>query len=203
MRTSRNQTTIIFDGESGFSILEMLVAIVVTLFGLVSVVAISIYVSKTNSVSNQLNVLASAAQDQVDRLRTAAWTRTTEDPMLSVGGSLGLPEDSVDDGGITDETELTSEQDSDTSTMQSVTETSEPMSDSPDRTTAYYTYVPDPDDPHRASLMNTPAGDLIIRWQVRQGPTPDIRFVSVRIVQENAPANMRDGFTVSTMVVRN
>ena len=70
--------------QSGFSMIEMLIAIVVVTFGLVSIVGISAYVSRANSVSATLNVLAAAAQDQVDRLRTARWTRTLTDPMLSV-----------------------------------------------------------------------------------------------------------------------
>jgi len=44
-------------------------------------------VSRTNATSNILNVLATTAQDQADRLRNAAWDAVTEDPRLSVGGS--------------------------------------------------------------------------------------------------------------------
>jgi hypothetical protein len=67
-------------------------AMVVISFGLVSIMGISVYVSRANSVSNNLNVLAAAAQDKVARLRTAAWTSVSEDPMLAVGGSVSLPE---------------------------------------------------------------------------------------------------------------
>jgi prepilin-type N-terminal cleavage/methylation domain-containing protein len=78
--------------ETGFSLIEMLIAMVVITFGLVSIVGIPVYVSRANSVSNNLNVLAAAAQDQVDRLRTAAWVWVSEAPMLAVGGSVSLPE---------------------------------------------------------------------------------------------------------------
>ena len=86
--------------ESGFSLIEMIIAMVVITFGLVSIVGVSVYVSRANSVSNNLNVLAAAAQDQVDRLRTAAWTSVSEDPMLAVGGSVSLP--AIDTGDYTE-----------------------------------------------------------------------------------------------------
>src|SRR5688572_31039788 len=74
--------------ESGFSLIEMIIAMVVITFGLVSIVGISAYVSRANSISATLNVLAAAAQDQVDRLRTARWTPTLTDPSLAAGGSV-------------------------------------------------------------------------------------------------------------------
>ena len=153
--------------ESGFSIIEMLIAIVVVTFGLVSVVGISAYVSRANSTSNGLNVLAASAQDQADRLRTAQWTATTESPMIAVGGSLTPAHMSIPSG-------------------------SQP-----------YTYMLDPDNPHHAVAANTPAGDLDICWQVRQGSTTDLRYVTIKVVQINAQPTLRDGFTITTMIVRN
>jgi type II secretory pathway pseudopilin PulG len=152
--------------EAGFSIIEMLVAIVVVTFGLVSVVGISVYVSRANSTSNALNVLAASAQDQTDRLRTAQWTATVESPMLAAGGSLAAAPMSIPSG-------------------------SQP-----------YTYILDPNNPHHAVVANTPAGDLDICWQVRQGDTPDLRYVTIKVVQINPQPNMTDGFTITTMIVR-
>ena len=74
--------------ERGFSLIELMVAIAVITFGLVSIVGISAYVSRTNSTSNTLNVLATAAQDQADKLRSALWTPAFEDPKLTIGGDV-------------------------------------------------------------------------------------------------------------------
>jgi prepilin-type N-terminal cleavage/methylation domain-containing protein len=135
--------------EHGFSMIEMMVAIVVILIGLVSIVAISVYVSRANVTSNNLSVLATAAQSQIDLLRQAQWTATTEDPVITVGGSLS-------------------------SNVAN----------------------------HSTTLSNTPAGDLIIRWQVTQGPTADIRYVTVNVIQVNAPPIMSSGLTVTTILYR-
>lgn len=167
--------------ESGFSLIEMIIAMVVITFGLVSIVGVSVYVSRANSVSNNLNVLAAAAQDQVDRLRTAAWTSVSEDPMLSVGGSVSLPQSTGTTESSSRGTPLSA------STTQGQT----------------YSYVLNPNDPHRAQARNTPSGILNISWQVRQGPTPDLRYVTIRVVQDNAPPSMRDGYMVSTIITRN
>jgi Tfp pilus assembly protein PilV len=169
--------SLLAENESGFSIIEMLIAIVVITFGLVSIVGISVYVSRANSVSNNLNVLAAAAQDQVDRLRTAPWTTVSEDPMIAVGGSVSTE---------------TVASPSSPSTMSA--NTAQPQG---------YSYVLNPNDSHRAQALNTPSGTLNITWQVRQGPTPDLRYVTVQVVQENPPSNLSDGFRMSTIIVRN
>ncbi|MEW6211865.1 MAG: prepilin-type N-terminal cleavage/methylation domain-containing protein [Acidobacteriota bacterium] len=171
--------------ESGFSLIEMMIAVTVILVGLVAIVGISVYVSRANYTSNALNVLAAAAQDQVDRMRTSVWSTSTEDPTLSVGGSL-------DSGGYTPATSSYSE--SSPSTMSATTEQSP---------TRIYSYTLDPNNPHRATVANTPAGDLNITWQVRQGATPDLRYVTIKVVQINPPRGLENGFTVSTIVVRN
>jgi prepilin-type N-terminal cleavage/methylation domain-containing protein len=74
-------------GEGGFSLIELMIAITVLTFGLVSIVGITAYVSRTNATSNILNVLATTAQDQADKLRYAAWDTITEDPKLTIGGN--------------------------------------------------------------------------------------------------------------------
>ncbi|HEX5736218.1 MAG TPA: prepilin-type N-terminal cleavage/methylation domain-containing protein [Blastocatellia bacterium] len=167
--------------ESGFSLIEMMIAMIVITFGLVSIVGVSVYVSRANSVSNNLNVLAAAAQDQVDRLRTASWTSVSEDPMLAVGGSVSLPGSTAPAQSSSRET---------------------PLSATPTQGQTYR-YVLDAGNPHRAQAINTPSGTLNITWQVRQGPTPDLRYVTIRVVQEGAPPSMRDGYLVSTIITRN
>ena len=166
--------------QSGFSMIEMMIAVVVILVGLVSIVGISVYVARANYTSNTLNVLASAAQDQVDRLRTAVWNTSTEDPSLSEGGSLEI---------------ATPTPSSPTSTMSASSTSQSP--------TEIYAYAIDPDSPHSASVANTPAGDLRISWQVRQGATPDLRYVTIRVAQANPSRGLERGFTVSTIIVRN
>ena len=66
-----------------------------------------------------------------------------------------------------------------------------------------YTYTLDADNPHHATASGTPVGDLNIRWQVRQGAITDVRYVTINVTQINPPANLANGFTVTTMIVRN
>lgn len=187
--------------EAGFSMIELLIAIVVITFGLVSIVGISAYVSRANAISATLNVLASAAQDQVDRLRTARWNRTFTDPMLTVGGSVPyVSSSSMPESPILNPTRvnvawlfgapITS------AAAPSPTPTPSPVGGN-------YAYVLDPNNPHHATAQGTPVGDLVINWQVRQGETPDVRTITINVVQDNAPPNLAAGFTVTTTIVRN
>lgn len=179
-RGSRNQ-------ESGFSLIEMMIAVMVIMVGLVAIVGIAVYVARANYTSNTLNVLASAAQDQVDRLRTSVWNSSNEDPTLSVGGSI--------------EAAYTPTTSSSTSTSSASTSTS--SASTSQSTSRIYTYTLDANNPHGATVSNTPAGDLRITWQVRQGSTADLRYITIKVVQADPPPNLARGFTISTIVVRN
>jgi prepilin-type N-terminal cleavage/methylation domain-containing protein len=75
-------------GESGFSLIELMIAMAVLTFGLVSIVGLSAYVSHANIDSNITGVLATTAQAQVDQLKSAVWTVSSCDTALQVGGSL-------------------------------------------------------------------------------------------------------------------
>jgi len=178
-------------GQSGFSIIETLIAIVVVAFGLVSVVAISAYVSRTNSTSATLNVLAAAGQDQVDRLRTARWTSTYTDPMLEVGGSVAsfcsplLAEPHM------------------ASLNQGFTAGMFLLAASTTLTQTTYVYTLDADNPHHAIATGTPVGDLNITWQVRQGATANLRYATIKVVQVGASGALAEGFTVTTIIVKN
>lgn len=187
--------------DSGFSIIEMLIAITVIVFGLVSIVGISAYVSRTNSTSATLNVLAAAAQDQVDRLRTARWTRTFTDPMLSIGGSVPAV------AGMSEQQETVPSmarwEQVRTAGLFSSPILAAASTPTPTPTGGNYTYTLDPNDPHHATAAGTPAGDLNINWQVREGGTPNLRYVTIRVVQVNAPPLVRDGVTVTTIIVKN
>jgi prepilin-type N-terminal cleavage/methylation domain-containing protein len=189
-------------GESGFSMIEMLIAIVVVTFGLVSVVGISAYVSRANSVSATLNVLAAAAQDQVDRLRTARWTPTSTDPMLTVGGSVPV----VANMSESEPTISNLLRPKTAFLLTAPTPSPSPTpaaAPAPAPVGASYTYTLDPENPHHATASETPVGDLNITWQVRQGATADLRYVTINVTQIFPPANLAHGFTVTTIIVRN
>jgi prepilin-type N-terminal cleavage/methylation domain-containing protein len=189
-------------GESGFSMIEMLIAIVVVTFGLVSIAGISAYVSRANSISATLNLLAAAAQDQVDRLRTARWTPTLTDPMLTIGGavpavaSMSGSEPTILHLTRPNTAYLLTAPTPDPSPTPSPTPNPTPVG-------ATYTYTLDPANPHRATASGTPVGDLNITWQVRQGATADVRYVTINVAQINALPNLARGFTVTTIIVRN
>ena len=137
--------------ERGFSLIELMVAIAVITFGLVSIVGISVYVSRANSTSNTLSVLATAAQDQADKLRGAIWNTATEDPKLTIGGDVNYASSNTS---------------------------------------------------HRTTITDTPAGTLNVSWKVLAGPatTGDMRTITIKVVQENAPPRLADGITVTLIV---
>lgn len=74
--------------ERGFSLIEMMIAATVITVGLVAVAGVSAYISRTNSASNTMSILATAAQDKADELRNLTWDQTTEAAQLkNTGGS--------------------------------------------------------------------------------------------------------------------
>jgi prepilin-type N-terminal cleavage/methylation domain-containing protein len=180
--------------ESGFSMIEMIIAIAVVTFGLVSIAGVSAWVSRANSISATLNVLAAAGQDQVDRLRTARWTPTLTDPMLTIGGSVPAVASMSES-----EPTILNPQRPQTAYLL----TAPTPNPTPTPAPVVYTYTLDPDNPHHATASGTPVGDLNIRWQVRQGVIADVRYVTINVTQINPPANLASGFTVTTIIVRN
>jgi prepilin-type N-terminal cleavage/methylation domain-containing protein len=155
MKSTRQAELRNVDGpdQGGFSLIELMVAISVITFGLVSIVGIAAYVSRANSTSNTLNVLATAAQDQADKLRGAIWSTATTDPMLSVGGNLDYASSDAN---------------------------------------------------HRRTVTDTPAGTLNCSWKVVDGPatTGDMRTVTIKVVQQNAPSRLADGFSVTLIIAQ-
>src|SRR5262245_45947155 len=137
--------------ERGFTMIEVCIAIVVLLVGVVAIVGMSVYISRANMVSNIQSVLATYGQDRVDTLRAAAWSKSTEDASITVGGSL--------------------------------------TENQPN---------------HFALVTNTPVGDLFVRWQVTDGPgtTNDIRTITVFVTQSVPSPYVKDGFTMTTSVVK-
>ncbi len=137
--------------ERGFSLIEVMVAISVITFGLVSIVGISAYVSRANSTSNTLSVIATAAQDQADKLRGAIWNTSFEDPKLSIGGNVNYGSSDAN---------------------------------------------------HRTTVVDTPAGTLNVSWKVLAGPatTGDMRTITIKVVQDGAPARLADGISITIIV---
>src|SRR5437868_10845117 len=75
--------------ERGFSLIEMMIAATVITVGLVAVAGVSAYISRTNSASNTMSILATAAQDQADTMRNLTWDQTTQAAQLATtGGSM-------------------------------------------------------------------------------------------------------------------
>jgi prepilin-type N-terminal cleavage/methylation domain-containing protein len=74
--------------EAGFTLIETMIAAAILTVGLVAIVGVAAYVSRTNATSNILNVLATTAQDQADKMRNLTWNVVSSDPKLAVGGNL-------------------------------------------------------------------------------------------------------------------
>jgi len=186
--------------ERGFSIIEMLIAIVVITVGLGSVISVAIYVSRANMVSNTMSVITTAAQDQVDRLHAAAWTSTAEDPSISAGGSIPVTSENLPDPSIPGSDER--------GTSVSASELPFLSGGIPVLATATvtqnpsYVYTQDPLNSHHATASNTSSGNLDIYWSVRQGPTADIRYVTVKVLLPLGPPMFQNGYTVSTILTR-
>ncbi|MFL6212939.1 MAG: prepilin-type N-terminal cleavage/methylation domain-containing protein [Blastocatellia bacterium] len=138
--------------ERGFSLIEMMIAATVITVGLVAVAGVSAYISRTNSTSNIMSILATVAQDQADTMRNLTWDQLTEAAQL--------------------------------------------------RTTGGSTVYASADNNHRTQLTGTPAGDLNISWQVTDGPgtTSDLRTVTIRVVQVNAPPQFSAGYTLTLLI---
>ncbi len=156
------------DNTKGFSVIEVMIAIVVLCIGLVSIVAVSAYISRSNNISNHKNFLAAVAQDQVDRLRSTVWSKSQEGSMITTGGTLT------------------------TTTANSAGQ---------DNATPYL-YTLDPNNPHHATVAKTPIGDVDVSWAVRQGGTSDLRYVTIKVLQMNPIPQMKNGFTITTIITR-
>jgi prepilin-type N-terminal cleavage/methylation domain-containing protein len=137
--------------EGGFSLIELMIAVAVIVTGLVSLAAMSAYVSRANSTSNTISVLATSAQGQADKLSMAIWDQVGEDSTIAVGGDVSF-----------------------------------------DASDAY----------HRTTITSTPAGTLNVSWKVVAGPsaTGDMRTITIKAVQVDAPARLGNGVTVSMII---
>jgi type II secretory pathway pseudopilin PulG len=69
-------------GESGFTLVETLVAIVVLVFGLMAVTNLLLVAATSNTVANQSSAATASASQVMDLLRSTPWSSVTP------GGSL-------------------------------------------------------------------------------------------------------------------
>lgn len=69
-------------GEAGFTLIEVLVSIVVLVFGLVGVTNLMIVAGSSNAVANATTATTAAARQQLDVLKATPYTA------LALGGSL-------------------------------------------------------------------------------------------------------------------
>lgn len=215
MREGHNAFSQPGSGERGFSLIELLIAVVVITVGLVSIVGISAYVSRANATSNQLNVMASVAQDQVDRLRTVIWTQKSDnDKSIHVGGvlpSVYPVEDTPPEDTPPEDTPPEALSASPSAASVSPTSSTPSTYSAPSPIAqGIYVYTLDTTDPatnpmgyHHATVSNTPIGNMEVYWLVAAGPTPDTRNVTIRVVRKDAPIRGEgDWFDVSTIIKR-
>lgn len=67
--------------QKGFTLLEVMVALVILSIGLLGLMGLQIVATKTNSFSNQMTIGITLAQDQLEELRNLAY----DDALLSGG----------------------------------------------------------------------------------------------------------------------
>ncbi len=186
--------------ERGFSMIEMLISMTVITVGLGSVISVAVYVSRSNTASNAMSVMTTAAQDQVDRLHAALWTSTSEDPAIMVGGSIPAISAAFPNP-------LTPGRDEykasfAPASLAGAGQVIPIFFATASTSSAVYSYAIDPNNSHHATASNTAVGSLDIYWQVRQGPTVDIRYLTVKVVLTGGPDMLRNGYTVSTILTR-
>jgi type II secretory pathway pseudopilin PulG len=79
---TRTNTTTTREPESGFTLVETLVAIVVLVFGLMAVTNLLLVAASSNAVANQSSAATASASEVMDILRSTHWDN------LAVGGDV-------------------------------------------------------------------------------------------------------------------
>jgi prepilin-type N-terminal cleavage/methylation domain-containing protein len=79
-------------GERGFSLIEVMVAIVILTVGLLSLAQMMVIATNSNSLSGRMTSCAALAKEQLERLKAAPFytvpqTRT-RNPLLTAGGDV-------------------------------------------------------------------------------------------------------------------
>ena len=73
--------------EAGFTLIEVLISIVVLVFGLIAVTNLFLVAGSSNTVANQATAAADVAAQVLENLKAQPWTST----QLAAGGSLTTP----------------------------------------------------------------------------------------------------------------
>lgn len=78
--------------ESGFSLIEVMVAIVILTVGLLSLAQMMVVATHSNSLSGRMTSCSALAKEQLERLKAAPFytvpTALTRNPLLAPGGSV-------------------------------------------------------------------------------------------------------------------
>jgi prepilin-type N-terminal cleavage/methylation domain-containing protein len=84
-----------FSGERGFSLIEVMVAIVILTVGLLSLAQMMVLATNSNSLSGRMTSASALAREQMERLKAAPFyidpLTLTRNPALQDGGDLDTP----------------------------------------------------------------------------------------------------------------
>jgi prepilin-type N-terminal cleavage/methylation domain-containing protein len=82
-------------GEQGFSLIEVMVAIVILTVGLLSLAQMMVVATNSNSLSGRMTSASALAKEQLERLKAAPFytdpVARTRNPILQAGGDVNNP----------------------------------------------------------------------------------------------------------------
>jgi prepilin-type N-terminal cleavage/methylation domain-containing protein len=91
--------------ESGFTLIELMLGIIVLVIGVLAMASTMGSMTRYQDLSTARTNMTDLADNKLEQLRAAAWTRTTDTMQLVVGGSLTTPTaqhvDTLQQGGRT------------------------------------------------------------------------------------------------------